>query len=109
MCSYLEWQLNVNAATLPSMVLYPLHRLNAHFPLAKESLGHCLFISALMCSYPEQQLNVDLMTLHNFRTCIQHDFAEPGPYPPMVLPQLFDNFAALHERGRRFSCPMAGK
>jgi hypothetical protein len=41
------------------------------------------------------------MTLRDFQTCVQHDFARPGPYPPMVLPQ-YDNFAALCERGRRF-------
>ena len=109
MCSYLEWQLNVDAATLPFTALYPLHCLKAHFPPAKGSLGHHLFISTLMCSYSEQQLNVDLMTLHDFRTHIQHDFARPRPYPPMVLPQLFDDFAALRECGRRFSCPVAGK
>jgi hypothetical protein len=109
MCSYLEWQLNVNAATWPFAAQYPLQRLKARFPPAKGSSGHHLFISALMCSYPERQLNVDLTTLRDFRTRVQHDFAGPGPYPPMVLPQPFDDFAALRERGRRFSCPVAGK
>jgi hypothetical protein len=109
MCSYLEWQLNVNAATLPFAALYPLQRLKAYFPLVKRSSGHRLFISTLMCSYLERQLNVDLTTLRDFRTRIQHDFTGPGPYPPMVLPQPFDNFTALCERGRRFSCPVAGK
>jgi hypothetical protein len=109
MCSYLEWQLNVNTATLPFAALYPLQRLKARFPPVKRSSGHRLFISALMCSYPERQLNIDLTTLRDFRTRVQHDFTGPGPYPPMVLPQPFDNFAALRERGRRFSCPMAGK
>ncbi len=66
MCSYLEWQLNINAATLPFMALYPLHCLKARFPPAKESLGHGLFISTLMCSYLEWQLNINLMTLHDF-------------------------------------------
>ena len=66
MCSYLEWQLNINAATLPFVALYPLQRLKARFPPVKRSLGHHLFISALMCSYLEQQLNVDLMTLCDF-------------------------------------------
>jgi hypothetical protein len=109
MCSYLKCQLNVNAATLPFVALYPLQRLKAHFPLVKRTSGHHLFISTLMCSYPERQLNVDLTTLRDFRTRVQHDFTRPGPYPPMVLPQLFDNFTALRERGRRFSCPVAGK
>jgi hypothetical protein len=36
---------------------------------------------------------------------VQRDFAGPGPYSPMVLPQQFDNLAARHERGR----PVAGK
>jgi hypothetical protein len=47
-CFYPEWQLNINAATLPFMALYPLQYLKACFPLAKGSLGHCLFISAFM-------------------------------------------------------------
>jgi hypothetical protein len=47
-CSYLEWQLNVNAATLPFTALYPLQHLKACFPPAKGSSGHCLFISAFM-------------------------------------------------------------
>ena len=46
--SYLEWQLNINTTTLPFTVLYPLQRLKAHFPPAKESSGHHLFISTFM-------------------------------------------------------------
>jgi hypothetical protein len=41
-------------------------------------------------------------TLRDFQTRVQHDFAGPGPYPPMVLPQ-YDNFAAPCERGHRFA------
>ncbi|KAF8502889.1 hypothetical protein F5888DRAFT_1868232 [Russula emetica] len=40
-----------------------------------------------MCSYLEWQLNVDPTTLRNFQARVQQDFADPGPYPPMVLPQ----------------------
>jgi len=40
-----------------------------------------------MCSYLEWQLNVDPTTLRDFQARVQHDFAGPGPYPPMVLPQ----------------------
>jgi hypothetical protein len=40
-----------------------------------------------MCSYLEWQLNVDPTTLRDFQTRVQADFAGPGPYPPMVLPQ----------------------
>lgn len=39
-----------------------------------------------MCSYLEWQLNVDPQTLRDFQSRVQHDFAGPGPYPPMVLP-----------------------
>ncbi|KAF8500503.1 hypothetical protein F5888DRAFT_1881058 [Russula emetica] len=38
-------------------------------------------------SYLEWQLNVDPTTLHDFQARVQQDFAGPGPYPPMVLPQ----------------------
>ena len=41
-----------------------------------------------MCSYLEWQLNVNPSMLHDFTYCIQQDFTGPGPYPPMVLPQL---------------------
>ena len=40
-----------------------------------------------MCCDLEWQLNVDPMTLRDFQVRVQLDFAEPGPYPPMVLPQ----------------------
>jgi hypothetical protein len=40
-----------------------------------------------MCSYLEWQLNVDPTTLRDFQARVQLDFAGPGPYPPMVLPQ----------------------
>jgi hypothetical protein len=40
-----------------------------------------------MCSYLEWQLNVDPSTLRDFQNRVQRDFAGPGPYPPMVLPQ----------------------
>ncbi|KAF8487731.1 hypothetical protein F5888DRAFT_1810486 [Russula emetica] len=40
-----------------------------------------------MCSYLEWQLNVDPTTLRDFQAWVQQDFADPGPYPPMVLPQ----------------------
>ncbi|KAI9508822.1 hypothetical protein F5148DRAFT_979263 [Russula earlei] len=40
-----------------------------------------------MCSYLEWQLNVDASTLRDFQCRVQHDFAGPGPYPPVVLPQ----------------------
>ncbi|KAF8500141.1 hypothetical protein F5888DRAFT_1610407, partial [Russula emetica] len=40
-----------------------------------------------MCSYLEWQLNVDPTTLRDFQARVQQDFAHPGPYPPMVLPQ----------------------
>jgi hypothetical protein len=40
-----------------------------------------------MCSYLEWQLNVDPSTLRDFQSCVQQDFAGPGPYPAMVLPQ----------------------
>jgi hypothetical protein len=46
--SYLEWQLNVDATTLPFAALYPLQHLKARFPPAKESSGHRLFISTFM-------------------------------------------------------------
>ena len=40
-----------------------------------------------MCSYLEWQLNVDPTTLCDFQARVQLDFAGPGPYPSMVLPQ----------------------
>jgi hypothetical protein len=40
-----------------------------------------------MCSYLEWQLNVDWSTLCDFQSCVQQDFAGPGPYPAMALPQ----------------------
>ncbi|KAF8491055.1 hypothetical protein F5888DRAFT_1807684 [Russula emetica] len=40
-----------------------------------------------MCSYLEWQLNVDPTTLRDFQARVQQDFADPGPHPPMVLPQ----------------------
>jgi Cyclin, N-terminal domain len=40
-----------------------------------------------MCSYLEWQLNVDPTTLRDFESRVRHDFAGPGPYPAMVLPQ----------------------
>ena len=56
--SYLEWQLNVDATTLPFAALYPLQCLKVHFPPAKESLGHRLFISMFM---PTSKLICDNM------------------------------------------------
>ncbi|KAH9057673.1 hypothetical protein EDB87DRAFT_1578552 [Lactarius vividus] len=40
-----------------------------------------------MCSYLEWQLNVDPSTLRDFESRVRHDFAGPGPYPSVVLPQ----------------------
>lgn len=40
-----------------------------------------------MCSYLEWQLNVDPTTLRDFESRVRHDFAGPGPYPTVVLPQ----------------------
>ncbi|KAH9961122.1 hypothetical protein BC827DRAFT_1260608 [Russula dissimulans] len=40
-----------------------------------------------MCSYLEWQLNVEPSTLRDFQSRVQHDFAGPGPYPAVVLPQ----------------------
>ena len=40
-----------------------------------------------MCSYLDWQLDVDPTTLRDFQARVQLDFAGPGPYPPMVLPQ----------------------
>ncbi|KAI0036152.1 hypothetical protein K488DRAFT_6984, partial [Vararia minispora EC-137] len=40
-----------------------------------------------MCSYLEWQLNVDPDVLREFQARVKHDFAGPGPYPPLVLPQ----------------------
>jgi hypothetical protein len=40
-----------------------------------------------MCSYLEWQLNVDPSTLRDFESRVRHDFAGPGPYPTVVLPQ----------------------
>jgi hypothetical protein len=40
-----------------------------------------------MCSYLEWQLNVDPTTLRDFESRVRHDFAGPGPYPMVVLPQ----------------------
>ena len=37
--------------------------------------------------YLEWQLSVDLTTLCDFERCVHHDFAGPGPYPTVVLPQ----------------------
>jgi hypothetical protein len=53
--SYLEWQLNVDATTLPFAALYPL-RLKARFLAAKGSSGYRLFISAFM---PTSQIICD--------------------------------------------------
>jgi len=40
-----------------------------------------------MCSYLEWQLNVDPSTLRDFESQVRRDFAGPGPYSPIVLPQ----------------------
>src|SRR5882762_11152189 len=40
-----------------------------------------------MCSYLEWQLNVDPSTLRDFEAQVRRDFAGPGPYSPIVLPQ----------------------
>ena len=40
-----------------------------------------------MCTYLDWQLNVDPSTLLNFESQVRCDFAGPGPYPPIVLPQ----------------------
>jgi len=40
-----------------------------------------------MCSYLEWQLNVDPTTLRDFESRVRQDFAGPGPYPAVVLPQ----------------------
>jgi hypothetical protein len=34
-----------------------------------------------MCSYLEWQLNIDLSTLHDFESCVHHNFVGPGPSP----------------------------
>jgi hypothetical protein len=87
----------------PSVIfatLYLLQRLKAHFPVARGSLGHRLFVGQgmftlrkinqmerEMCSYLEWQLNVDPLMLRNFQNRVQCDFASPGPYPLTVLHQ----------------------
>lgn len=40
-----------------------------------------------MCSYLEWQLNVEPKILKEFEDKVCRDFAGPGPYPPIVLPQ----------------------
>jgi hypothetical protein len=40
-----------------------------------------------MCSYLEWQLNIDPSTLHDFESRVHHDFAGPGPYLTVILPQ----------------------
>ena len=39
------------------------------------------------CSYLDWQLNIDPSTLCDFESQVRRDFANPGPYPPIVLPQ----------------------
>lgn len=40
-----------------------------------------------MCSYLELQLNIEPKNLKGFEDKVCRDFAGPGPYPPIVLPQ----------------------
>ncbi|THH16171.1 hypothetical protein EW146_g4417, partial [Bondarzewia mesenterica] len=40
-----------------------------------------------MCSYVEWQLNVEPQVLRDFEAKVRRNFAGPGPYPPIVLPQ----------------------
>ena len=39
------------------------------------------------CSYLDWQLNIDPSTLLDFESQVPCDFTDPGPYPPIVLPQ----------------------
>src|SRR5882762_7239214 len=40
-----------------------------------------------MCSYLEWQLNVNASVLCDFKSQVCCDFVDPGPYPPIILPQ----------------------
>ena len=40
-----------------------------------------------MCSYLEWQLNVEPSILRDFEAQVRRDFAGPGPYPQIILPQ----------------------
>ncbi|THH03479.1 hypothetical protein EW146_g10435, partial [Bondarzewia mesenterica] len=51
-----------------------------------------------MCSYLEWQLNVEPQVLRHFKAKVRRNFADLGPYPLIVLPQLSPSPSRTHTR-----------